>query len=106
MDISAQKQQYQALQTARTELVESAVNEIASHLDGLDPDVCGEILSKLRLKLTGKGKSEPSRLKGAATSHSSLENERPMLESFPNKRERPPSWPCRPTSLLNNTTEG
>lgn len=53
MDITAQKQQYQALQAARAELVESAVAEIASHLEGLDNDVCKEILSKLHQKLTG-----------------------------------------------------
>ncbi|MBW4486000.1 MAG: hypothetical protein KME14_26045 [Tildeniella torsiva UHER 1998/13D] len=54
MDITAQKQRYEELQAARTELIDAAVAEIASHLEGLDPDVCKEILAKLHRKLTGE----------------------------------------------------
>ena len=55
MDITAQKQQYQALQAARAELVESAVAEITAHLQGLDPDVCKEILAGVHRQMTGEG---------------------------------------------------
>jgi leucyl-tRNA synthetase len=54
MDIKMKRQNYEALQKARADLVESAVEEIVESLEGLDPDVCEEILAKLTQRLTGR----------------------------------------------------
>jgi hypothetical protein len=54
MNISKQKQRYTELQAARAELIDTAVTEIAAHLEGLDAEICGEILAQLEHKLTGQ----------------------------------------------------
>jgi len=54
MDIKKQRQNYDALQKARAELVRVAVEGIVTNLDGLDLDVCGEILTKSYKRLAGR----------------------------------------------------
>ena len=54
MDVKKQRQNYDAHKVARADLVESAVSEIVESLEGLDPDVCEEILAKLTQRLTGR----------------------------------------------------
>jgi hypothetical protein len=54
MDIKKQRQNYDALQKARAELVRVAVEGIVTNLEGLDLDVCGEILTKSYKRLAGR----------------------------------------------------